>query len=70
MVFTFDSCNSGGMRFGLLLLRYRAAEGLGVRYFANQLGIGYSTLSSVENGEEPSGRTLAAILRWMLGEKD
>jgi hypothetical protein len=30
------------------------------------LGISYATLGRVENGEEPSGKTLAAILRWML----
>ena len=33
---------------------------------AKEIGISYATLSRVENGEEPSGKTLAAILRWML----
>ena len=39
---------------------------IGVREFARELGVSASTLSRIENGEEPSGRTLPAILRWML----
>jgi len=54
------------MKIGPLLLRWRAAERIGVRELAKQIGLSYSTLSRVENGEEPSGKTLAAILRWML----
>lgn len=54
------------MKIGKLLLRYRAAENLSQREFARQIGISYSTLSRVENGEEPLGGTLAAILVWML----
>jgi transcriptional regulator with XRE-family HTH domain len=33
---------------------------------AKRLGISYSTLSRIENGEESSGATLAAVLRWVL----
>lgn len=55
------------MKIGTLLLRWRAAENIGVRELAKQIGISASTLCRVENGEEPGGKTLAAIMRWMLG---
>jgi transcriptional regulator with XRE-family HTH domain len=58
------------MKIGSLLLRWRAAERVGVRQLANEIGISYATLSRVENGEEPGGKTLAAILRWMLTTKN
>lgn len=57
------------MRIGKLLLRHRAAEGLGVREFAKELGISASTLSRIENGEEMTGENLARILYWMLGKE-
>jgi hypothetical protein len=48
------------MKICALFLRWRAAERVGVRALAREIGISYSTLSRIENGEEPSGKTLAA----------
>jgi transcriptional regulator with XRE-family HTH domain len=54
------------MRIGTLIRRWRSFEELTICDVAKELGISAPTLSRIENGEERSGETLAAILRWML----
>jgi transcriptional regulator with XRE-family HTH domain len=54
------------MRIGQLLACWRSVTQSNIRDAAKRIGISYSTLSRIENGEEPNGRTLAALLRWAL----
>jgi hypothetical protein len=48
------------MKISTLLRCWRGLEGVGVRAAAKQVGISFSTLSCIENGEEP--KRLAAVL--------
>lgn len=56
------------MRIGQIIAAWRAAERIGVRGAAKQIGIGSSILSRVENGENCDARSLAKILAWVLAE--
>ena len=56
------------LKLAEVLKQWRYGARLSVRAAAHDIGIGYSTLSRVENGEWPDGRTLAIILRWLLSE--
>ena len=49
-----------------MLRCWRKMKDLTIRDAAKEMGIGFSTLSRIENGETMDGVTLAAILAWML----
>jgi hypothetical protein len=54
------------MQLSEVLKQWRWAKKISVREAAKLIGIGFSTLSRVENGEDPGGESLAAILKWLL----
>ena len=54
------------MRLGYVIRKWRAAEKLGVREAAKQIGTSAATLSRIENGNACDSKTLAAILLWLL----
>lgn len=57
------------MKLGRVLVAYREAHALEGRQLAEQIGIGPSILSRIENGKTCGGRTLVKILLWLTGEK-
>lgn len=57
------------MRLGRVLTQYRYAERLTVRQLAKNIGLSAPTLSRLENDGDMNGKTLAAILRWLLAEQ-
>ena len=54
------------MRLGDVLRKWRRASDITVRDAAKEIGIGFSTLCRIENGETMDGATLAAILAWLM----
>jgi transcriptional regulator with XRE-family HTH domain len=49
----------------MLLREARRARGLSLRATALQIGVSFNTVKRVEDGEDPRGSSLAAILRWL-----
>jgi len=56
------------MRLGQILKRWRVMSELNLRTAAKMMGTSTATLSRIERGENPDGKTLAAILRWILSD--
>ncbi len=54
------------MKLGYVLKEWRWAKKLGVRAAAKLMGVSAPTLSRVERGENPDGKTLAKIIKWLL----
>jgi transcriptional regulator with XRE-family HTH domain len=52
----------------VIVLNARRAKRLSQRALARQAGMSFSTVSRIENGEEMSTVSLAAILGWLNGE--
>ena len=52
---------------GEVLKKWRVMKELDLRTAAKQMGIiSASTLMRIEHGRDPSGKSLAAILNWLL----
>ncbi len=52
---------------GEVLKKWRLMKELNLRIAAKQMGIiSASTLMRIEHGRDPSGKSLAAILNWLL----
>lgn len=51
-----------------MLRRWRLMEELDLRTVGKEIGIGAATLMRVEQGHQPSGKTLARILNWLIKE--
>ncbi len=51
---------------GDCLRAWRAERGLGVRDAARLIGTSHATLSRLENGKPCDGKTLSAVLLWLL----
>lgn len=58
------------MRIGQILRRWRLAEDLTLREVAKQMGVNFTTLSRIEQGQPMDGRTLATILAWMFAKPE
>lgn len=58
------------MRIGQLIRSFRAHREYNLKEMAGRIGIPISTLSRIERGQSPDGKTLAAILKWALGDVD
>lgn len=56
------------MRLGQILKRWRVMSELNLRTAAKMMGTSTATLSRIERGENPDGKTLAKILRWILSD--
>ncbi len=54
------------MKLGEVLMKWRKMADLTVRDAAKDIGISAATFSRVERGFPTDGRTLAAILRWLM----
>ncbi len=54
------------MRLGTLIRKWRAVEEKNLRDVAKDVGIGVSTLSRIENGEQCDSGTLTKLLAWVL----
>lgn len=57
------------MRLSEVLKRWRRMSDLTVRDAAKQMGIGFATLSRIENGGLMDGATLGKVITWLLGAK-
>ena len=51
---------------GEVLKKWRLMKEMNLRTVAKQIGLGTATLMRIEHGRDPSGRSLAAILNWLL----
>ncbi len=49
-----------------VLKKYRWATNKGLREMAREIGTSAATLSRIERGGMPDGRTLAKVLQWLL----
>ena len=49
-----------------VLKQWRYGARLSVREAAERIGVNYSTLSRLENGEDPGGESIVRIVRWLL----
>lgn len=56
------------IRLGEIMLLWRQSKGLNVREAGAIIGMSFTTLNRLERGENPDGRTLAKILRFLLEE--
>jgi transcriptional regulator with XRE-family HTH domain len=54
------------MNIGPVLKTWRHREELTLKEASVRMGVSISTLQKVESGKPLDGKTLAAILRWML----
>jgi transcriptional regulator with XRE-family HTH domain len=52
----------------LLVRERRRQQRLSVRAAAEQIGISFSTISRMENGDDMNEASLAAVLRWLARE--
>lgn len=50
---------------GLIVRERRRQRRLSQRTAAAEIGLSFSTISRLENGDEVEGRSLAAVLRWL-----
>ena len=57
------------MRIGELLKSWRNQRELTLAEMSTRTGVPLATLSRIENGIVPDGRTLAKIVGWMLEVK-
>ena len=60
--------NVSCMKIGDLLRTWRVLEKMTLRGMADELGLAVETYRRVERGDELSGRTLAKVLTWILGD--
>ena len=51
---------------GEVLKKWRLMKELDLRMAAKQFSLAPSTLMRIEHGRDPSGKSLAAILNWLL----
>lgn len=56
------------VRLGEFISAWRNEKRLTVRAAGEKFGVQYATLNRLERGENPDGRTLAKILRFLLEE--
>ena len=56
------------MRLGVVLRKYRAMQEITVRDLAQEIGIGFATLSRIENGLDCDSATLMKIFNWLTGK--
>jgi transcriptional regulator with XRE-family HTH domain len=56
------------MRLGDVLRRWRKMADINIRDAARSMKVSAATLSRIENGKDADGKTLAAILTWLMGE--
>ena len=56
------------MRLSGVLREYRWARKIGLRDLAEAIGVSSATLSRIERGDMPSGKSLSLILQWLLAE--
>lgn len=52
----------------LLVRDRRRQQRLSIRAAAEQIGISFSTISRMENGDDMNEASLAAVLRWLARE--
>lgn len=53
------------MRLGMIVKKWRLMVDRDVRSVGKEIGISAATLSRIERGHSPSGKSLAKILTWM-----
>lgn len=59
------------MRLGKLLRLYRLLEGARTtRQLADEIGIGASTISRIENGKPCDMRSLGKLITWLITDDD
>lgn len=54
------------MRLSAVLREYRWATRQSARDLAKEIGVSAATLSRIEHGHDPDGKSLALVLRWLL----
>jgi transcriptional regulator with XRE-family HTH domain len=57
------------MKLGLILRKYRAIQELTVRELAADIGIHFTALSRVENGDSVDAQNLMKIFNWLVAEQ-
>ena len=57
------------MRLGQVLREWRHRREIGLRAAGRKIGIGSATLMRLEHGLDPSGRTLAKVLTWLMSKE-
>jgi len=55
------------MRLGEVLKKWRLMKEYDLRTASKLMGIGTATLLRVEMGHSPGGKTLARLLKWLMG---
>lgn len=57
------------MKINKIIRKWRVMSELPVREVAKEIGISPATFSRFERGEDTTGETLAAIMRWLLSKE-
>lgn len=57
------------MKIGSVIHRWRTLSDQDLRSVAEEIGISSPTLMRLESGKDPSGETIARVIRWLFDSK-